>query len=84
MAKMVGYRHLTRKNQMDLAKLVRDLKHNEKVRLDVGRMLAGYIEQIDAFFDRKTFMGIVTSKLSGDSRTDWCSELTKEQDDAKV
>lgn len=78
------YRRLTRKNQMDLAKLVRDLKHNDRVRIDVARMLANYLEKVGKNFDRKMFMDIIAMKVEGDFRTDWCSELTKEQDDEEV
>lgn len=84
MDKSDKYRRLTRKNQMDLAKLVRNLAHTERVKVDVARMLANYLGNLDNFFDRKTFMGIATSTLSGDFRTDWCSDVDKGKHNEEV
>jgi hypothetical protein len=66
---------------MDMAKVIRNCNISENNRILIGRDLATYFQTKDPFFDRKTFMQIVSGQLNFDTKTEAYSTYEGKQND---
>jgi len=74
----------TRKNIMDIAKVIRNTAISTASREIVTRALANYFEREDQFFDRKTFNQIASGVLDFDKRTVAYSTVQEKPHDPEV
>ena len=73
----------TRKNIMDIAKVLRNTAITTAHREIVTRAIANYFEREDPFFDRKMFNQIAAGIVESDFKTEFYSTV-KEKPDEKV
>jgi predicted MPP superfamily phosphohydrolase len=72
---------LTRRVLMDLAKTIRNQTHIPRdTRLLFGRALADFFKNEDPFFDRATFLTILTGDLAYDRRTEAYTKVETKYD----
>ena len=73
---------LTRRILMDMAKTIRNLDYPNHVKLEVGLAVADFFTREYMFFDRKTFLNIVTASIHFDPKTEKFTKV--ELKDGKV
>lgn len=74
----------SRKNMMDIAKVIRNTSISTASREIVTRAIANYFEREDPFFDRKTFCQIADGTLEFDRRTVAYSFVQEKENEPKV
>ena len=74
----------SRKNIMDIAKVLRNTAITTAHREIVTRALANYFEREDQFFDRKMFNQIASGTLDFDHRTVAYSTVQEKPNDPEV
>ena len=73
-----------RKNMMDIAKIIRNLRISSNQRAIVYHALASYFESEDPFFDRPRFVQLATGQLKEDPKTGAYSNVKEKQNDPEV
>ena len=74
----------SRKNMMDIAKIIRNCHISVASREIVTRALANYFEKEDPFFDRKMFKNLSSGTLDSDPKTARYSTIQEKQNDSEV
>jgi len=74
----------SRKNMMDIAKVIRNTSISTASREIVTRAIANYFEREDQFFDRKMFNQIASGTLDFDHRTVAYSTVQEKPHDPEV
>ena len=74
----------SRKNIMDIAKVIRNTSISTASREIVTRAIANYFEREDQFFDRKMFNQIASGTLDFDHRTVAYSTVQEKPHDSEV
>ena len=74
----------SRKNIMDIAKVIRNTSISTASRVIVTRAIANYFEREDQFFDRKMFNQIASGTLDFDHRTVAYSTVQEKPNDQEV
>ena len=71
----------SRKNMMDIAKIIRNCPISLSNREVVTRALANYFENEDPFFDRKMFNNLSSGTLDSDPKTARYSTIQEKQNE---
>lgn len=81
MPKGKPWKSFSRRDMMDIAKIVRNCSASAAGKADLSRRLADYFETVNAHFDRQTFSQIIIGKLDVDKRTEMHSNYKEIQDE---